>query len=410
MKYSMRHSIALGAAAWVLSLNFLPASAADSNLDLLRKIWDLGRQQACSGEARGEFSEPNFHRIHALLTSDTDRAVLASALNPFLFSLGYSHTQLFTEKDESYFFFRGIGTEPPQFVNPGLQVGQDDRGHFAREVLHGSPAERAGILKGDRILRLNGNPFQGTWGKSPAADAVIRIARAGGQRDVHSALPAGNWSQAFQEATLASIRVIETGFRRVGYVRLWSGVHPESAKALWTAVDRFRAEGVDGVVLDLRGGYGGAFWEHLDPFFPDRSLYFSMSATDGNDRTLVMDPAPGSNPGAWLGPLVVLVNEGSRSGKEALAYQFKKTGRAPLVGTATPGYFSGGRLFFNDEPEAGALLYLCVMRDSLLDGHPIEGIGITPDVMVGFRAEGQHLDAQLEAALAELERVYAKGI
>ncbi|MBK9206168.1 MAG: hypothetical protein IPL73_27910 [Candidatus Obscuribacter sp.] len=44
-------------------------------------------------------------------------------------------------------------------------------------------------------------------------------------------------------------------------------------------------------------------------------------------------------------PLVVLINEGSRSGKEIIAYALQKSKRAVLVGTNTAGYVVAGRLF-----------------------------------------------------------------
>ncbi len=376
----------------------------ETNSEILTKIWETGRQKSCSPEMRSRFDRSSLLNVQTQVKSKFNRNALARALNPFLFSLGYSHTQFFSDQMESYYLFKGYysQTHPsapsaPLIVNPGIQVGSDDQGFFAREVLDGLPAKKR-ILKGDRLLLLDGKPFRGTWGVQAKQQASLRISRQGTLLDLILPLPVLNWSQAFQDATLKSIKTLTHRKRVIGYVRLWSGVHPDSASALWTAVSTLKAAHVEGLVLDLRGGYGGAFWEHLDPFFSDRKDFFEMSATDGDNQTVVMRAEPKSNPDAYLGPMVVLINEGSRSGKEALAYQFKKSKRAKLVGTSTPGYFSGGELFFLDQ-SSDYFLYLCVRRDSLLDGNPIEGIGIKPDVVAEFQHLGSDQDAQLKAAL-----------
>jgi carboxyl-terminal processing protease len=277
-------------------------------------------------------------------------------------------------------------------------VGTDDRGYFVRTVLHGSSADQAGVLKGDLILSVDGKAFSGSWGTQSKPRALVTFGRQGKVYSADLALPELNWAQAFQDATLKSVRIIANKNKKIGYVRLWSGVHPESADALWTAVNNFNAKAVDSVILDLRGGYGGAFWEHLDPFFADRSDYFVMTATDGDDATVRLVPEEQSNPDAYLGKMVVLIDESSRSGKEALAYQFKKSKRATVIGTSTPGYFSGGGLFFLDQPK-DYFLYLCVRRDSQLDGVDIEGIGVAPHVFVPFDINNMWQDSQLGHAI-----------
>jgi carboxyl-terminal processing protease len=99
--------------------------------------------------------------------------------------------------------------------------------------------------------------------------------------------------------------------------------------------------------------------------------------------------------------MVVLINEGVRSGKEALAYQFKKTRRALLVGTRTAGAFLAGKGFFAEE-DHGYLLYLAV-KDVRLDGQEIEGQGVSPDREVPYPLEKSLArDPQLAAALEHL--------
>ena len=95
--------------------------------------------------------------------------------------------------------------------------------------------------------------------------------------------------------------------------------------------------------------------------------------------------------------MVVLINSGTRSGKEALAYQFLKTRRATLIGTTTAGAFTAGKGFFADR-NAGYMLYLAVFEMSL-DDQVIEGIGVAPHIRVPALLG---VDAQLDRALQEL--------
>jgi carboxyl-terminal processing protease len=105
----------------------------------------------------------------------------------------------------------------------------------------------------------------------------------------------------------------------------------------------------------------------------------------------------------WRKPVVMLVNQGSRSGKEILAYGFKKYGIGTLVGTKTAGAVVGGRAFLLDD---GNLLYLAVV-DVLVNGERLEGKGVIPDVEVPFpleyaRGKDPQIDKSIELLLQQL--------
>ena len=155
------------------------------------------------------------------------------------------------------------------------------------------------------------------------------------------------------------------------------------------------------MILDLRGGYGGAWWDHLDPFFSDTSNYIKLEIDKGG-KTETMESPFKKNKNYYSGQMAVLINEGVRSGKEALAYQFKKTKRATLIGEKTPGYFTTGQYFYVDEP-LNYILYLCVYQLKL-DGNVIEGIGIQPDISIPFDLSGEYEDSQLSKAIEYLSQ------
>jgi carboxyl-terminal processing protease len=103
--------------------------------------------------------------------------------------------------------------------------------------------------------------------------------------------------------------------------------------------------------------------------------------------------------------VVLLVNGETRSGKEILAYGFKKYGIGPVVGERTAGAVVAGSAFFLGD---GNLLYLAV-ADVDVDGERLEGRGVEPDVAVPMpleRAAG--VDVQQQKALAVLQELIAK--
>jgi carboxyl-terminal processing protease len=101
----------------------------------------------------------------------------------------------------------------------------------------------------------------------------------------------------------------------------------------------------------------------------------------------------------WGKPVAMLVNGGTRSGKEVLAYGFKKNGFGQVIGERTAGALLAGTAFLLPD---GSLLILAV-EDAAVDGERIEGKGVPPSIEVPFDiryAAGK--DPQLDKAIAVL--------
>jgi hypothetical protein len=105
----------------------------------------------------------------------------------------------------------------------------------------------------------------------------------------------------------------------------------------------------------------------------------------------------------WKKPVALLINGGTRSGKEVLAYGFKKSGYGEAIGERTAGALLAGTAFLLSD---GSLLILAV-DDAEVDGERIEGKGVAPTIEVPFDiryAAGK--DPQLDKAI---EMVAARG-
>ena len=104
---------------------------------------------------------------------------------------------------------------------------------------------------------------------------------------------------------------------------------------------------------------------------------------------------------AWKGPLVLLVNHRSRSGKEVIARAAQRAHRATIVGERTAGAVLAGKPIKLSD---GSLLYVAA-DDLAVDGERLEGVGVTPDVVarddLAFAAgHDPQLDRAFEVAVA----------
>jgi len=310
-------------------------------------------------------------------------------INEALHALGASHTQFLTENDETLFFLTAL------FVNNGstresrkidftgaIVGGINTPYNEIRYILDDSPAMRAGLKIGDQILTVNGKPFVG---QLSFADTSGWLTKMTVQRD-RELLPfeftpvKDDDFKSYVQAIHDSVRLIKIGNRTIGYIHFWSGgkqAHDALEQNLKTWLQKS-----DGLILDLRDGYGSAWVDDLDYFYRPANAYPSDMY--------------------YNKPVIALINAGVRSGKEALALSLKKSGRAKLVGERTAGAFLGGQLF-DVGPHAG--LYLAV-QDVEIMGTRLEHVGVAPDVEIKeTNIERGKKDAQFDKAFSMMQEV-----
>jgi carboxyl-terminal processing protease len=366
---------------------------------LLHEVWEFGAANIYPPALAARFDAETLERLESSLRSPAQPA-LADVLNPFLDSLGVSHTRFYDRRHQAYYMLRSLFStrEPdaPELYTIGVQLNDRSPGEVSA-VHEGSAAAESGIARGDRIVAVDGIAFESLLQWQRADSVRITIDTISGQRDVSIVPVRQGLHRALARATAASRRVVDCGYRRFMYLHLWSGTHDVFLNILENAVAGARAESVDGFILDLRDGYGGAWWPYLDPFFVDRETYFTATRVGADGESEVMKAEQRFNGDAWDGPMAVLINGGTRSGKESLAYQFRKTGRAKLFGDVSSGAFTAGQGGFADR-DVDFMFYLSVF-EMRLDGTVIEGVGVTPDV--GIRPVAGK-DLPLAAALIDL--------
>jgi carboxyl-terminal processing protease len=199
------------------------------------------------------------------------------------------------------------------------------------------------------------------------------------RRDVRLTPVTASLQQFLLDASVQSRTLLDANGKQVGYFHLWSGTHPAFKDAFAAALRAFEQARVEVLLIDLRGGFGGAGPEYLD------ALQTS----------------------AWLRsrPTYVLVDDGVRSGKEWIASLLKQQPQVTMVGSRTAGAFLGGAPFVFAKGNYVMLLAVRAFQPPGIE--PIEGIGVEPDVQVApCRQYCANRDPQLEHAL-ELIRTAA---
>lgn len=331
---------------------------------------------------------------------------LASVLDAMLAELGASHTGHYTPGELAYYELLDIFARDEfapklrerfaegEVAYDGIGVvprAIDGRTHLAA-IYHGGPAARAGLLTGDEIVSAGGTPFDPIASFTGKAGQPVPLEvrrQPGGPTLTVTVEPQRIRPNAFfLDALKASAATIDHAGHRLGYVRVWSYARYRYQEALAEELSEGRLKDAEGLVLDLRGGWGGAQPEYADLFLGGAPI---MTYTNRDGRT-------GFASFRWRRPLVVLVDQGTRSGKEVLAYGFQRRG-IRLVGTRTAGALLAGRGFLLSD---ASLLVLAVL-DVAVEGERLEGRGVAPGVEVPFHLPyAAGADPQLEAALVEL--------
>jgi carboxyl-terminal processing protease len=327
-------------------------------------------------------------------------AELSHVINAMLGELRSSHTAYYTPSDPEYyqlaaiFQIDGLGERTSNksgrvypYPSIGILTSTTEGLTYVRAVLDGSPAARAGVLLGDRIVSADGLPFRPVESLRGRGEVDLLVERtAGGDpRTIRVAPVLVDPHDELTAALEASARVLERSGRALAYVHVWSYAGQPYQDALGHALESPALAAADGLLLDLRDGWGGASRDYLN-LFNCRLPIMTGRSRDGRES---------SDARCWSKPVVLLVDGRSRSGKELFAYGFRKYGYGKIVGTRTAGAVLAGKLVkLTDD----SLLYLAV-TDVLVDGERLEGVGVAPDVEVPFDvryAAGR--DPQLERA------------
>lgn len=369
------------------------------------EVWRLVDRNFYDPEFRGQEWVALRDKYRPLALAAPDADTQAAIIDEMLAKLGASHTGRYRQSDPAYYqlldIFSGSLRQELRSLFPngvrypgiGIFARQIDGKLFVSGTIAGLPAEKAGVLVGDEILDVGGKPFEpiGSFEGKVGQVITMHVRHAAADEGVPVAMRPV-WiepAKVFLTAMDDGARIIESNGKKIGYVRIWSYAGGRYQDMLEQLLSTGKLADADALVWDLRDGWGGADPSYLD-IFSKLGPTMTLTARDGDKDVVNM---------RWRKPVALLVNGGSRSGKEVLAYGFKKYQVGEVIGTRTAGALLAGSAFLLPDDS----LLLLAVADVSVDGERLERVGVAPTIEVPFPLEySAGRDPQLDKAVEVL--------
>lgn len=405
---SVRATVALVLLAGTLALlvGAVPAWAREgADAKVFDEAARLVRDNFYDPKLRGMDWDATIARHRPRYLTATDPKGRSEAINGLLAELDASHMMHATADEPRYYqlvdIFRfGLRDSirrhfPSGIAYPGIGVfTREIQGKtFVTGTIAGLPAAKAGLVVGDEIVAADDAPFEPLASFRDKVGSAVKLSlrreRDGPISAVEVRPERIEPGKAFRAAMREGARLIEANGKRIGYIRVWSYAGRDYQEILEEELSSGKLKDADALIWDLRDGWGGAQPRYLDLFNargPDMTFTERSGETDYASFK-------------WRKPVAMLVNGGTRSGKEVLAYGFKTYGYGEVIGTPTAGALLAGRGFLLSD---GSFLMVAV-NDVAVDGERLEGKGVDPTIEVPFDipyAGGK--DPQLDKAVEVL--------
>ena len=262
-----------------------------------------------------------------------------------------------------------------------------------------SPADKAGIQPGDKIIAIDGEDMTGTDAElvrqrvlGPAGTTVVLTVAREGQTDPLE------FSITREKIVVksASGKMLDNG---IGYVQITTFGDKTTSELRATLKD-LMAQNPKGLIVDLRnngGGYLQTAVEVASEFLPNGVVLYEQYG-DGKRNTY--DVIPGGQ--ATQIPLVVLINEGTASASEIVSGAIQDYGRGKLVGVTS--YGKGSVQNWVPLSDNQGAVRVTIAKWLTPHERSISKIGLTPDVTVEMTNEDRlaDLDPQLDKAVEVL--------
>jgi len=314
----------------------------------------------------------------SILTKTTIKDMVDSLNDPY--TAYYTQEEYKSFRDSTEGVFGGVGIRVEQIGDYVVVVAP----------LKGTPAQKAGLVSGDKVLAVDGENVVGKG-------LEYVVSKIKGQAGTRVVLTVEREEQpGLLEFTLIreniQIEVIEYDMldENLGYIRL-NTFSRTAGKEFRKALTDLKAQGMEGLIFDLRDNPGGYLNSALDiaADFADKgeTLLYVIGRDGLKDETQSLSDALNI-------PTVVLVNGGSASASEIVAGAIQDLGKGVLVGTKTFGKASVQTVF---ELSNGGALKLTTAKYLTPGEQVINGIGLTPDYIV------EDIEAQLDKALSILK-------
>ncbi len=364
---------------------FLPPVADPTiNLDEFWQVWKLLEEKFAAGTTTDPIS--NEERIYGAI-----EGLVASYGDPYTVFLPPKQAELF--EDDISGNFSGVG----------MEVGIRDDILTVIAPLPESPAEKAGILAGDYIVRIDG-----TQTENMSVDEAVRLIRGEKGTEVKLTLLRKDTEELIDISIVRdtiSIPTSKTEIKDSVFVISLYSFNALAEAEMQDALRQFVKSGKKRLVLDLRGNPGGYLQGAVgiaSYFLPVGKVVVRESFSESEEEHVYRSTGKvvgNFNPDNF----VVLVDGGSASASEILAGALKEQGVATIIGEQTFGKGSVQELVNLSD---GSSLKVTIARWLTPNGTSISLQGLAPTIEVLRTAEDREAekDPQLDAAIDFLKK------
>ena len=278
--------------------------------------------------------------------------------------------------------FSGIGAVCQKMDNGTILI---------TEAYEEAPAYKAGIRKGDYVSKVDGQDITDM-------DLSTAVALIKGEKGPSVHLEVIRDDTTFECDVVRDdidIRTVSYSMREndIGYI-LISQFDTVTTNQFKSALDDLTAQGMKGLVIDIRsnpGGVLGTVVDMLDEILPDGLIVYTQDK-DGNKTEY-----KGSNKNELTVPLAVLVDGNSASASEIFAGAVQDYGIGKIIGTQT---FGKGIVQTIRPMTDGSAIKYTIAKYFTPKGQDIHGNGVTPDIVIEYEpSDDGSVDNQLEAAM-----------
>src|SRR6266850_6023741 len=225
-----------------------------------------------------------------------------------------------------------------RFYGIGVSIVQHRDGVYVQSIVPATPADRAGLRYGDRIVEVDGKDAR-EWDSAQVSKNVrgglgepvkLKVERAGSEAPIYFTIV----RDAVPLLTIRNAYMLRPG---TGYIGLTGGFQRSTDKELRDSLDKLKSQGMRQLVLDLRGNPGGLLDQAINvssEFLPLGQVIVSVKG-----RTEYSEPVVYKSKGADPEdvPLVVLINHNTASASEIVAGAIQDHGRGLMIGETSFG-------------------------------------------------------------------------
>jgi len=325
--------------------------------------------------------------------------MIYGAISGMVKSLGDPYTTFLNPEDTKKFLEDVTG----QFEGVGMEIGIRKGQLQVIAPLEGTPAQRAGLRAGDRIMKIND-----TLTADITIDEAVNLIRGPKGTEVTLTIFREEWQTTKEIKIVRAVIEVpslkwELKEGNIAYLRLYHFSKKASFDFAKAAIEILNSP-AEKIILDLRNNPGGYLEvaQDISGWFLERGQ--TVAIEDFGQKTEQKIYKAKGNARLLQYPMVILINQGSASGSEILAAALRDNRGIKLIGEKS---FGKGSVQELEELREGSSLKITVARWLTPSGELITDKGLEPDIEVEMTEEdyAEERDPQLEKAIEVIKNL-----